>query len=183
MKRFFPLILIFLMGCSREDPAMRQTLELRSRCLGAQEVCFRAELTAHYIDTREVFTLDCRVDPEGVVTFTAAAPREIEGISGTVSGTEGTLAFDDTVLAFPLVTQEGLSPVSAPWVMMRALRTGCIISAVMEDELLHMTIDDSYADDALTVDIWEKDGEVVSAEISREGRRIIVLEIEGFTLL
>lgn len=183
MKRLLPLLLIFLLGCGREDPVMRETLALRSRCVAAQEVTFRANLTAHYIDTREAFTLDCRIDPEGSVTFEAEKPEEIAGITGTVSGTEGTLTFDDTVLAFPLTGGEGLSPVSGPWVLMRALRSGCIISAVREQELLHMTIDDSYDDDALTVDIWAEDGAVVSAEISREGRRILVLEIEDFALL
>ncbi len=183
MKRFLPLLLIFLLGCGREDPAMRETLELRSQVLGAQGVAFRAALTAHYIDTREMFTLDCGTDQTGTVSFEASEPEEIAGITGTVSGTEGTLTFDDTVLAFPLSTGEGLSPVAGPWVLMRALREGCIVSAVREQELLHMTIDDSYADDALTVDIWAQAGKVVSAEISREGRRILVMEIEDFALL
>lgn len=184
MKKWIGLVLaVILSGCGAEDPAMRETLELRSRVLGVGEVTFRACLTAHYIDTRDQFALDCRVDGDGVVSFTAEKPEQIAGITGTVSGTEGALTFDETVLAFPLITEEGLSPVSAPWVMMQALRAGYIISAVQEGELLHMTIDDSYGSDALTVDLWARGGTVVSAEISREGRRVIVLEIDHFTLL
>lgn len=184
MKRLIPLVLaVMLCGCSGEDAAMNEALELRSRILGAQEVRFQAELTARYIDTVEEFTLECVTDPEGKVSFTVTQPEEIAGITGSVNETEGALTFDGTVLAFPLLADDRLSPVSGPWVVMKALRSGSIIAVAQEGELLHLTIDDSYADDALTVDVWARDGAVTAAEISWQGKRVIAMEIEDFTAL
>lgn len=183
MKRWMwltVLVPVLLAGCGREDPAMAAALELRSRCLGAGTVEFRAEITAHYIDTWESFTLECSADGENALSFRASAPEEIAGISGTVAGDTGSLSFDGTVLAFPLTAGESVSPVQAPWIMMNALRTGCITAAVQEGELLHITVDDGYGEDALTVDLWARDGAPVEAEISREGRRCMVMQVENF---
>lgn len=183
MKRWLSLAVLvpaLFAGCGRENPAMAAALELRGRCLGAEGLTFRAEITAQYIDTQESFTLECSADADGTLTFRAAAPEEIAGITGSVSGERGALTFDDTVLAFPLTAQESVSPVQGPWILIKALRTGCITAVGQEGELLHITVDESYADDALTVDLWARDGAVVGAEISKDGRRCLVMTVEGF---
>lgn len=183
MKRLIPMVLVFaLCGCAGEDAQMAQALELRSRILGAQQVRFEAEITARYIDTAEEFTLDCTANPDGTVSFAVAEPEELRGITGAVSNAEGTLTFDETVLAYPLMAGERLSPVAGPWVLMKALGSGCITACAREGELLHITVDDSYAEDALTVDVWVEDGTVEQAEISHQGRRILTMEIEDFTI-
>lgn len=180
MRRVLPLLLVFLLGCSGQDPAMTAALELRSACL-AGTVRFEAEIAADYIIQIEEFDLTCAVDGEGKMTFTVTGPEDISGISGTVSGTEGTVGFDDTVLAFPLMAEGRLSPLSAPWVLVKVIRSGAIVAASMEGELLHVTIDDSYADNALTVDIWAEDGKVEAAEIAWEGRRQVTMTVDEFT--
>ena len=43
------------------------------------------------------------------------------------------------------------------------------------------TIDDSYAENALTVDLWLEDGEVEQAEIAWEGRRCLTMTFDGFS--
>lgn len=183
MKRLWALlpVLILLGGCGADD-AMEEAVELRSRCLGAQQVSFTAGITADYIDTVEQFTLECGVDSAGVLTFEVTQPEEISGITGMVSGDAAALTFDDEVLAFPMMAGDRLSPVSAPWVMMQAIRSGCIVSVVREGELLHMTIDDSYDDDALTVDVWTRNGAVESAEISWDGIRQVSMQIGDFDM-
>ena len=181
MKRFLPLLLVFLLGCSGRDPAMETALELRSRCLGAGAVRFQAEICADYITQMESFTLQCSQDADGTMTFRVLEPEEISGIGGTVRGTEGTVEFDSTVLAFPLMAEGRLSPVSGPWVLMQAIRSGNILAAGQEDELVHLTIDDSYADNALTVDLWLEDGAVCQAEIAWEGRRCLAMTVEDFS--
>lgn len=180
MKRFLPLLMLFFLGCSGPDPDMEEALALRSRCLAAG-VSFHAEVSADYIDRLEVFGLSCRQGTDTVMSFTVTEPEDISGISGTVTGTEGTVRFDDTVLAFPLMADGRLSPLSAPWVMVKAIREGAIVSLVREGELLHLTIDDSYADDALTVDLWIEDGEVDQAEIAWNGRRQVTMDVDDFT--
>ena len=181
MKRFFPLLLIFLMGCSGTDPAMDAALDLRSRCLSAGEVRFTAEIRADYITQIEEFSMECTSGTDGAVAFRVLEPEDISDIRGTVRGAEGTVEFDDTVLAFPLMAQGRLSPLSGPWVVLKAIRSGCIIAAGREGELLHLTIDDSYEDNALTVDLWLEEGQPEEAEIAWEGRRVLSLTFDDFS--
>ena len=176
-----PVFLVLLMGCSARDPAMEAALELRSRCLSAQQVSFRAQVAADYITRIESFSLECVQDADGTMSFRVLEPGDIEGISGTVRGTEGTLEFDETVLAFPLMAEERLSPLSGTWVLMKAIRSGNILAAGQEGELIHLSIDDSYADNALTVDLWLNDGAVCAAEIAWEGRRCLTMTVEDFS--
>ena len=180
MRRFLPLLLVFFLGCSARDPAMEEVLALRSRCL-AGEVNFQTEIRADYITNIECFTLDCAVDPAGELRFTVAEPDDIGGIRGTVSGTGGTVDFEDVVLGYPLLAEGRLSPLAAPWVLVKALREGCIVAVGREGENLHLTIDDSYADNALTLDIWLEEGQVEEAEIAWEGRRCVTMTVEDFS--
>ena len=112
-------------------------------------------------------------------TAVAATIRAI--VRGTVRDTEGTVEFDDTVLAFPLMADGRLSPLSGPWVVLKAIRSGCILAAGREGELVHVTIDDSYADNALTVDLWLEEGQVEEAEIAWEGRRCLSISFDDFS--
>ena len=183
MKRM-ALALVFaliLTGCGANDHQMEEALVLRGSCLGASQCSFLAKITLDYRENVEEFTLDCTADPEGNVTFVVVEPEEISGISGTI--TEKQVAFDGVVLGFELLAQDRLSPVSAPWVLMKCLRSGYITSTCREDELLRITVDDSYADDALTMEIWICGGQVVAGEISWQGRRLVSMEIENFVLL
>ena len=182
MKRFLPLLLVFFVGCSARDPAMEAAMDLRSRCLGSGSITFEAEICADYITNVERFTLACAFDSSDTMSFTVMEPEDIAGIRGTVTGTEGTVRFDDTVLGFPLMADGRLSPVSGPWVLLGAISSGAILAAGQEGELVHVTIDDSYADNALTVDIWLEDGEVEEAEIAWEGRRCLTMTVDDFAV-
>ena len=113
MKRLLPLLLVFLTGCAGPDPAMEAAIDLRTRCLSGP-VSFETEVRADYITSIECFTLDCAFDGAGEMTFSVTEPEEIAGIRGTVRGTEGTMEFDETALAFPLLAEGRLSPLSAP---------------------------------------------------------------------
>jgi hypothetical protein len=144
-------------------------------------VSFEAQIRADYITNIESFSLDCAFDEKGEMAFRVTEPDEISGIRGTVAGTEGTVVFDGLVLGYPLLADGRLSPLAAPWVLVRALREGYILSAGQEGELLHLVIDESYADNALTVDIWLEDGQVEEAEIAWEGRRCVTMTVEDFS--
>ena len=180
MKRLLPLLLVFLTGCAGPDPAMEAAIDLRTRCLSGP-VSFETEVRADYITSIECFTLDCAFDGAGKMTFSVTEPEEIAGIRGTVRGTEGTMEFDETALAFPLLAEGRLSPLSAPWVLMKTIRSGCIIAAGTEGEAVHVIIDDSYADNALSVDLWLEEGRVTEAEIAWEGRRCVTMTVEDFS--
>lgn len=184
MRRYLCLLPLALMltGCMGSNQELEESLALRSKILGANTVTFEAEISADYGDRVEEFSMECRTDSAGKLRFTVSEPEEISGISGSVAGEAGTLEFDDTVLAFPLMAQERISPVSGPWLMMKALRTGYITACAREGEALRLTVDDSYADDALTLEIWIEGDEVDCCEIAWRGKRALAMEIESFVI-
>ena len=93
------------------------------------------------------------------------------------------MTFDKTALCFDLLADDQLSPVSAPWVLMKALRGGNMTSAGMEDGLLRLSVDDSYEEDALSLDVWIDDGDVPKrADICYDGRRILSMKIENMVI-
>ena len=110
MKKMLCLtaLVLVLTGCSAGQVEMEEALAFRSGVLGAGSVSFDARITADYTDRVERFGLHCRADSAGAVTFTVTDPEAISGITGSVAGIQGTLTFDDTVLAFPLLAQEHL---------------------------------------------------------------------------
>ena len=185
MKRWIGLLIpmVLLSGCTMGTSEMEEALAFRSSVLGAEGVRFDAEISADYIDRIEEFDLACQTDSAGALTFRVSEPEEISGITGTVTGEEGSLDFDGTVLAFPLLADGRLSPVSGPWLMVKALRTGFLTAVVREGEKLHLTVDDSYAEDALTLEIWIGEDGVDACEISWNGRRQMTMEIGDFAFL
>lgn len=180
MKKLLVLCLpLLLLGCSAQDTAMEEALALRGRLLGS-DCGFQCTITVDYGDTLESFTLECESKTDGTVSFTVIAPESISGISGRIDGEQAALTFDDQVLAFPL-PQTGVSPLIAPWSLMQGLRRGCITSVARTQEGLQICVDDSYADSALNLEVWTKDDVPQSAQISKDGRRIVSMEVEDFT--
>ena len=158
-------------------------MSLRSRLL-AGSVSFDAAITADYGDELYTFAMQCQSDTRGQVRFTVTEPETISGITGTIDGNVGKLHFDDQVLSFPLMADDQLSPVSAPWIFMRTLHSGYLTSADMEGELLRLSIDDSYDDDALHLDVWLNESDhPVRAEVIWQGRRLLSIEVKNFTFL
>lgn len=178
------LLCVLLAGCTGSNNEMERVLSLRSSILSASGCEFDAKITADYGDKIHDFAMCCRCDGEGAVSFTVTAPETIHGITGIIDQQKGSLTFDDTALAFSLLADEQLSPASAPWVFVTALRSGYINSAGKEGELLRCSIDDSYDEDALNLDIWLNESDLpVRAEISYRGRRILSLAVENFHIL
>ena len=176
-------MLSLLCGCSLENPELHQAMDLRSRLLQAEGCSFDALITADYGDSVQNFTVSCQADGQGSLRFTVTKPETIEGISGTLSQQGGQLTFDDKVLAFPYLTDDQLSPVSAPWVFLSTLRSGYLTAAGKEGEQIRILAKDSYQERALHVDIWLEPGAVpCRSEILYNGRRILTLEIQNFRL-
>ena len=181
MKRvvWIMCLVMILCGCSGSGNALDEALALRSAVLQAKEIAFSVDLTADYGDMTYSFSMDCIGDSDGNVTFTVTAPETISGITGKLSTDGGSLTFDDTVLAIPMLTDDQITPISAPWILLRTLRSGCITSCADG----RMTIDDSYADDALTLDIQlDQDGMPAAADIYWKNRRILAITVTSFAL-
>lgn len=185
MKKWaiFLFILAVLSGCSAESEVERG-MALRSSLLQAESTSFLAEISAEYGNTSYDFSLECSFDRQGNMDFTVIAPESIVGIRGSVLQDGGRLKFDDTALFFDLQADGQLSPVSAPWILMKTLRSGYLSSACTEEDYLLLSIDDSYADDALNLDIRiDSTGAPVHAEILYDGRRILSVAVKNFVIM
>lgn len=186
MKRIGIVLLVcmLLAGCSGTPRELETGMELRSRLLKAENVSFDADISADYGDKLHLFSMACSADPEGNLSFTVTAPETISGITGRISMGSGKLTFDDTALHFDLLTDDQLSPVSAPWILMKTLRSGYLRAAGREEEHIRLTIDDSYEEDALQLDIWLDEKNLPDkAEILYDGKNILSLHVKNFEIL
>jgi hypothetical protein len=185
MKKAAWLMLSFLLltGCTGKRQELDRAMGLRAKLL-ASGCSFRAEVTADYGQQLYTFTMDCRGQPQGDLEFTVTGPDTISGITGIASEKGGVLTFDETALEFPLLADGQISPVSAPWILFRTLRGGYLSSVGEEDGLLRLSIDDSYADDALRLDIWlDGQDQPIRGEILYAGRRILTVLVTEFHIL
>lgn len=186
MKRIIVLfVIVFLFaGCNNESSEMHRAAALRDSLAQCKQFQFTAKITADYEDRVHHFSLDCQGNSEGEVSFTVIEPDSISDISGTLSASGGKLTFDDKLLAFPMLADGELSPVSAPWLLIKALLSGYLSSCGADGQYLRLTIDDSYEEDALQLDIWLGSNELpVHAEILWQGRKILTMDVENFTIL
>lgn len=185
MKKAISLIFVTLLlaGCTSSDGGMDRAMELRTKLLNCGSCSFSCAVTADYGDKIYSFRMDCTADAEGNLQFTAVEPDTIAGITGRFMRSVGALTFDDAVLTFPLLADEQVTPVSAPWILVRTLRSGYLTSAGRDGELLRVSIDDSYEDDALRLDIWlNEENAPVRGEILYRGRKILSMEVENFEI-
>lgn len=186
MKKGLALLMtaVLLTGCFGANSGLDRAMTLRAKLLAAGGCCFDVTVTADYGDKVYTFGMYCQTDNAGNLTFQVTEPESIAGITGTVSDTGGKLTFDDNALAFDLLADGQVTPVSAPWLLVHTLRSGYLTACTAEGEGLRVSIDDSYADDALHLDIW-LDGEDLptEAEIQWQGRRILSLQVRNFGYL
>ncbi len=156
-------------------------MKLRASLLGCLECSFDVTITADYGDELHVFAMNCQSGGRGDVQFTVTKPESIAGITGTISSGEGKLTFDDAALYFPLLADGQITPVSGPWILMKTILGGYLTAANQEEDLLHLTIHDSYEEDALQMEIWLDDADLpVCGEILYDGRRIVTMAVENF---
>ncbi len=159
---------------------MDRCMTLRERLL-VTGCAFQGTVTADFGDMLYSFTLDCVTDAEGSLSFSVIEPEEISGIAGTVRAGKGKLEYQDAVLAFPLLADGEISPVSVPWLLISALRGGYLASCGKDGEQILLTVHDSFAEDALQMDVWlNADNLPVRAEILWQGRRAVSIEVEDF---
>lgn len=186
MKKCAVWIVLFLLlaGCSGPPDEMESGLELRSRLLQSSGCSFDANITADYGDKIHTFTLRCNADSKGDLSFSVIKPDPISGICGKLTGDGGKLTFDDTALSFDLMAEQQLSPISAPWILIKTLRSGCMTSACRENGSIRLSIDDSYEENALRLDIRLNTEQLPDyAEILYKGRKILSVAVENFEIL
>jgi len=172
---------LVLTGCAASDRGeMNRVLALRGKLLKAAAWGFQAEMTADFGEKTVSFSMNCTADDKGNVAFTVAAPETISGITGEISAQGGKLTFDGTALDFGLLADGRLSPVSGSWVLTQALRGGSITGVGERDGRLVLNVNDSYADDALTLDVTLDGNDLpAQAEIFCQGKRILSMTLKN----
>ena len=185
MKRIWILLLMIAMlcGCSGGSEQLDRAMALRGK-IQQKEVTFEAVVTADYGDKVHTFSMECHADTQGNLKFKVTEPENIAGISGTISKGSGKLTFDDQVLAFDILADELISPVSGPWVLMETLRSGYLTSCSTEGDLLRVAIDDSYEENALHLEVWlDSDDIPKQCEIYWQGRRLLSMDVKNFAFV
>ena len=186
MKRIFALLLIItiLSGCTRDLKSIEPGLKLRERLLSSNGCSFEAKITADYIDELYTFTMQCTFDNAGNMTFTVIEPESISGISGKISSESSQITFDDQALAFPLLADDQITPISSPWLLVHTLRGGYIRACAENNNEIHLIIDDSYEENALQTDVYLGSGNnLLRGEFLFRGRRIIAIDVVNFKYL
>ena len=182
MKRMLAMLLtvILLSGCGGGGNIQR-AIALRERLLGGNGCSFEATVTADYGEKVYVFGMNCQADSQGDVKFVVTAPETISGVTGSIQQQGGNLVFDEQVLAFETLADGQITPVSAPWLFIKTLRSGYLSSCGEWESGLKIGIDDSYEDNALHLDVWlDSEDLPVRCEILWQGRRVVSLEVRNF---
>jgi len=186
MKRIIAVLSVVLLftGCGKSDKTLERVISLRNRLLQSSGCAFDAVVTADYGDKLYSFSLTCEADEMGNVAFKVIQPETISGITGTVSEQGGKLTFDDQVLGFEMLADGQVTPVSAPWLFLKTLRGGYLNASGVDGEYIKLSIDDSYEENPLYLDIWlDQTLNPVRGEILWQGRRIVSLEVSNFRFL
>lgn len=177
------LTLLLLCGCTGTENLLQPGMDLREKLL-KRNCSFVAQVTADYGDNIYTFRVGCTAEANGDLTFIVIAPESISGITGNIRADSGFLTFDDTVLAFPLIADGEVSPVSAPWLLIKTLRSGYMAGSGKDGDYLLLTLYDSYRSDALHVDIWlDQQNLPVRGEFLWQGRRILSIDVEEFAFV
>ena len=185
MKRLIAIILVtyIFCGCSDTHQNFDHAIVLRQKILKAAQCTFIATVSADYIDHVYSFRMHCTIDPSGKMYFEVIEPESISGITGEISASQSSLTFDDKALAFAPLADGYISPVCAPWIFMQALQSGYIRGYGSANNGRILSIDDSYQDDALELEIMLDNQDIpISAEILWKGRKAIYIVVEDFTI-
>lgn len=186
MKRITAVILLFLIlsGCAGNSNSVERPLHFRKTLLDGSGCTFDAVITADYGDKYYEFEMTCKVSDGNELQFCVVKPDSISGISGIVSDQGGALTFDDKTLAFELLADDQITPVIAPWLMIRALTSGYISACGADGDLFRAQIDDSFKDNPMQVDVWFDSADIpVRAEVLWDGKRIMSVIVKNFVIL
>ena len=176
-------VAIILCGCKNSSDSLKEGMALRREILESSGCSFHSTITADYGEKVYVFQMDCKTDKEGTLQFEVTAPATISGITGNVDNEGGAITFDDKVLAFQTLADGQVTPATAPWLMMKTLRSGYIRDAVATENGFEVSIDDTYKEDALRLVIGIVDNKPATAEIYWQSRRILTVTVEDFVFL
>ena len=176
-------VVVLFSGCKSSNSLMTNAVTLRENITKSDGCSFSATVTADYGEKLYVFTMDCQTDKDGNMNFSVIKPATLAGITGKIDSSGGAITFDDKVLAFQTIADGQVTPVTAPWLLVKTLRSGYLRDCTDTENGYKISIDDSYAEDALRLNIYVEENLPVSGEIFWNGRRVLTLTVDNFTYL
>lgn len=174
------LLLLLLCACGAGETSAQRALSFRTALKEAEGCGFTAEITADYGEYIREFTLECRctLDDCGL---TVVSPDNAAGITAVVSGDQAQVSFEDTILAVEQFSSRRLSPVAAPYLLMKAWSEGYISSGSVEDTRETGEYLLGYGSEELTITTTWDNAVPSSAEISDGTSTLIVCRISDFS--
>ena len=193
MKKIISVMMIIVLfltfaGCKKTDSNVSYNSEdetdIRHTQVDITETEKHTETLSESTEEKTTQEISAERTPLELVDFTVKEPQAIAGITGSISPKGGKLTFEGLSLGFELLADGSVSPVSAPWILMKTLRSGYLTSCGVESGCIRVAIDDSYEEDALHLDFWLDEKDLPKrGEILWQGRRILSLDIENFVFL
>mgnify|MGYP006903491892 CR=1 FL=1 len=177
MKRtilFALMIPLLLTGCGARRDA-ENWKSFAEAVETAERIAFHAEITAHWEDSSASFGADvAREGGETCITLTA--PETVSGITVRAKGGETAVEFDGVILSLDAGRSETLSPCGAPQRMLTALTQGAMEYSAASSA--------SFAGpDGESITLWrDETGALTGAELARDGRKILTLEITEWVI-
>ena len=174
------LLVLFMFGCSNEAEYTDDILSLRNILNDGKSCQFTAAVSADYGESIYTFSAACTTDAKNNMKVTVIEPNSIAGVCGTISAESGALVFDDHVLAFEMIADGIITPISTPWLLMKALRGGYISSYSAES----VRVDDTFRGCEFTAEVrFDEHGDPNEAEFIWNGKRIVSMTINDFEIL
>lgn len=174
---------ILLTGCKSANKSLEQALLLRNKLSQSNGCRFSTTVVADYGEQVYTFAMDCQADSSGNLEFEVTSPETIAGITGKISNQGGAITFDDKVLGFQTMADDRVTPVTAPWLFIKSLCSGYLKDCCEINDGIQLSLDDSYNDHALHLQVLVRNELPVSAEIFWDGCRCLTLTVENFTYL
>ena len=144
---------LLLTGCTFVEEPIDEILELRKSVMESESCSFQSTIYADYGELSYKFQLDCTTDNDGKMHFTVIHPESISGITGMISEEDASLTFDDKVLAIPMLADNQIVPIAAPWVFLKTMKSGYIHGCSKTDDGLLVILDDSFENCPLRVEL------------------------------
>lgn len=186
MRRIITVIclLILLAGCGGNNAELDKAMTLRKNVISAEKCSFRASITAEYDDIIHSFDLKCETEKNHEMLFEVVKPDTIAGITGKITQSDGMLTFDNEMLAFALLIDGRLSPISAPWLMLQMIKGGYIVACGEEGDGAHIQLEDTYEGEKILLDLYtDKHNKPIRADIIWNGMRSLSVVVSDFSIV
>lgn len=164
--------LLLLGGCGEREAKLETGFDsFRQAVTVAERISAGVELTADYGGTAAEYTLRVEYDGQETV-MEILEPELIAGVKATAKWGETSISYESVLLAAGELDEEGLTPMSALPVILKAMASGYKELLWWEDDYITARL---YAGETSVCTLW-LDGDTLSpvaAEISSDGRRVI----------